>query len=340
VTWSQLKLGVIGIVAAVILGATILAVGGPGGFFWQRYELTTRFGDAFGLKPGAVVRLNGKDVGTVTGVEFVGAEVEVTFEVTRDVRELLRTDSTATIGSLSLLGEPSLDLRAATTGRVLNDGEAVPAIEVAPSIGEISTTAQNSLEQIDRILADVRAGRGTVGQLITDDRLYRELADFSASASAVTQALRGGEGTIGRLLNDPAAAESLKASMRNLEAVTARIEKGEGALGRILNDPTMGASLSATTANLEATTARLNRGEGTAGKLLTDPALYDRLNGMATRVESFVTALESGEGTAGRLVRDRQLYENMNQAVVEMRDLLAEIRKDPRKFLRVSVSIF
>jgi hypothetical protein len=30
----------------------------------------------------------------------------------------------------------------------------------------------------------------------------------------------------------------------------------------------------------------------------------------------------------------------MNRAAVELRDLLAEIRKDPRKYLRVNVSIF
>jgi phospholipid/cholesterol/gamma-HCH transport system substrate-binding protein len=50
--------------------------------------------------------------------------------------------------------------------------------------------------------------------------------------------------------------------------------------------------------------------------------------------------LESGEGTAGQLLRDRQLYENMNGAVLEIRDLVAEIRKDPQRYLRVNVSIF
>jgi len=34
------------------------------------------------------------------------------------------------------------------------------------------------------------------------------------------------------------------------------------------------------------------------------------------------------------------LYENMNQAASELRTLIAEIRKDPRKYLNVRVSIF
>lgn len=340
VTWSELKLGVIGLTTLALVATMIVAIGGQGGFSWQRYPLKTRFSDALGLKPGAVVRLNGKDVGTVTAVEFVGAEVEVAFEVRDEVRPLLTTESAATIGSLSLLGEPSVDLRASTTGRVLNDGEMVPAVDVAPTFGALSTAANESLEQIGSMLADLRGGRGTLGQLMTDDRLYRELTSFTESASAVTRVLREGEGTLGRLLQDPAAHEALKTSMQSLEAITGRIDRGEGALGRLLNDSSVGDSIAATTANLEAATGRLNRGEGTAGKLMTDTELYDRLNGVAGRAETVLTSLESGEGTAGQLLRDQRLYENMNTAATELRDLLAEIRKDPKKFLRVSVSIF
>jgi phospholipid/cholesterol/gamma-HCH transport system substrate-binding protein len=102
----------------------------------------------------------------------------------------------------------------------------------------------------------------------------------------------------------------------------------------------MGRSMSSAAANVDQITGRLNRGEGTAGKLLTDQQLYDRLNNMATRVDQVVAGLEAGRGTAGRLLHDQQLYENMNRAVVELRDLLGEIRKDPRKYLRVRVSIF
>jgi phospholipid/cholesterol/gamma-HCH transport system substrate-binding protein len=340
VTWSELKLGIVGVVTMALIATTVVAVGGQGGFFWQRYPLTTRFADAQGLKPGALVRLNGKDIGTVTSVEFAGAEVEIGFEILSEVRELLTTDSTATIGSISLLGEPSLDLRAATTGRVLADGEAVRAVSAAPSFSDLSSTVGGGLDKITGILDDVRAGRGTIGRLLTDETLYEELTAFSEAATTVTRMLRDGEGTMGRLVRDPAAYDSIRTAMRNLESITGRIDRGEGALGRLLTDSSVGRSMAATAANLEAATAKLNTGEGTAGKIMTDPQLYDRLSGMAARVESLVASLENAEGTAGQLLRDRRLYENMNTAVTELRDLLGEIRRDPKRFLRVSVSIF
>ena len=102
----------------------------------------------------------------------------------------------------------------------------------------------------------------------------------------------------------------------------------------------MAKSLNATTANLEGVTGKLNRGEGTAGKLLTDDALYKRLDSLTARLDTVLQNLNNGEGTAGQLLHDKQLYENMNQTVGEMRALIAEIKKDPKKYLNVKVSIF
>jgi phospholipid/cholesterol/gamma-HCH transport system substrate-binding protein len=74
--------------------------------------------------------------------------------------------------------------------------------------------------------------------------------------------------------------------------------------------------------------------------LVNDRALYDRLNSMSDRLDKVMAGLQQGEGTAGRLLRDRELYENMNSAVGELRQLVRDIRADPRKFLNVRVSIF
>src|SRR2546427_260208 len=95
IAWSELKLGIVGIVAFVLVTMVILAVGGQGGFWWQRYPLKARFNQVSGLKTGAVVRLNGKEIGKVTSVEFAGSQIDISFEVSDKVRRLITTDSTA-----------------------------------------------------------------------------------------------------------------------------------------------------------------------------------------------------------------------------------------------------
>jgi phospholipid/cholesterol/gamma-HCH transport system substrate-binding protein len=340
IAWSELKVGVVGLVAAGLTIVIIAAVGGQGGFFWQRYPLKAQFPDAQGLKSGALVRLAGKEVGRITSVEFSGATIEVGFDVSKSVRSLITTDTQAKVGSTSLLGESVLDLNAASTGTPLPDYAFVATKPAGAGLGDLATTASKSLEEAGALLADVRAGKGTLGKIVTDDTLYRELEQFVGSASDLANRLKAGNGTVGKLVNDPAVWNSLKASLENLQTTTARINSGQGALGKFLNDEAMGKSLQGTLTSLDETTARLNRGEGTIGKLLTERELYDRLNTMAGRVDSVVEGLAIGEGTAGRLLHDQRLYENMNTAVVELRSLLSDIRKDPQKYLRVRVSIF
>ena len=84
----------------------------------------------------------------------------------------------------------------------------------------------------------------------------------------------------------------------------------------------------------------LQRGEGSAGRLLNDDALYKRIDGLSTRLDALVARVEKGEGTAGRFVQDPALYENFNAAAKELRGLLGDVRKDPRKYLRVRLSVF
>ena len=73
---------------------------------------------------------------------------------------------------------------------------------------------------------------------------------------------------------------------------------------------------------------------------MTDATLFNRLNSVTERFDQLVTKLNAGEGTAGQLLKDKQLYENMNGAVGDLRALITEIKKDPKKYLNVKVSIF
>jgi phospholipid/cholesterol/gamma-HCH transport system substrate-binding protein len=339
--WSELKIGIAAVVAVLLVVTMVLAVGGEGGYWWQRYPLKARFDNIQGLKAGAVVRLSGKEIGSVTEVAFTGGpQVEVSFEVHKDVRALITSTSVAKIGSLSLLGEPIIDISTGQGGTPLDDWQYVNASQSLGPLDEVTGTATTSLEKINLLLDQIQSGRGTVGKLMTDDALYMELNAFIASAGRVTDSINAGQGTLGALVKDRAAYNSLKASLENLQTMTARINSGEGALGRFLNDEAMGKSLSNTMTNLDQVTAKLNTGQGTMGKLLTDQQLYDRLNAMTNKLDQVMANLQAGEGTAGQLLRDKKLYENMNGAVAEIQGLLAAIKADPKKYLNVKVSIF
>ena len=338
--WSELKIGILTVVAIVVATWFIFLLSGEGGFFWQRYSLKTVFLNIAGLKPGAPVRLAGVEVGSVSEVQFVGDRVEVVMEVDRDMQPRVTSTSTASLGSVSLLGEAAVDITASSEGMPIPEWGYIPSGPAAGSLTEVTTQAAEGIEQLTVLLQDIRTGRGTVGRLITDESLYNEMSALVASAETVVRNVGQGRGTLGRLANDPAAAQALEASLKNFEAITARIHAGEGSLGKFLTDDAVAKSLTSATSNLDAITGRISRGEGTAGKLVTERELYDRLNSMSDRLDKVMAGLQQGEGTAGQLLHDRQLYENMNGAVGELRQLVRDIRADPRRFLNVRVSLF
>ena len=337
--WSQLKVGILAIAALVLAGIFVMSVGGQG-FSWQQYHLKTRFNDIMGLKTGAVVRVAGVEVGTVDTIEFVGSEVEVVLNIQKRMQPLITSESVASIGSLSLLGAAVVDVSPSSAGTPLHDWGTLKSRRPYGQLGDVADSATKGLAQVTGLLADVRAGKGTVGRLFTDDQFYRDLNAFVASAEDVVSRINGGKGTIGKLVNDPSVHQSLQATLEHLSVLTERLNKGEGSLGQLMADRAFADSLTATTKNMQDLSARLRDGEGTVGKLLTDDALYRRLSSLSERLDTITAQLQKGEGTAGRLLQDQQLYENMNTTVTELRGLVSDIRRDPKKYLNVKVSLF
>jgi phospholipid/cholesterol/gamma-HCH transport system substrate-binding protein len=338
--WAELKIGLISTFAIVMTVLMIFLLSGEGGFSWQQYGLKTRFDNVAGLKPGAPVRVAGVEVGSVTDTTFAGDRVEVAMRVNEKYRHLVTSESTASLGSVSLLGEAAVDITAGSGGTVIPEWGYVKSGRAVGSLTDVAEHATQGIEHLTAVLDDLRNGRGTVGQLLTNDSLYRELNSLVAAAEEVAQNVNSGRGTIGRLANNPAAAQALETTLQNLQEVTARIRAGEGSLGKFLNDDALHRNLTSMSSNVDTITGRLSKGEGTAGALLNERELYDRMNSMMNRLDQVTAALQKGEGTAGQLLHDKQLYENMNASVAELRKLIAAISADPKKYLNVKVSIF
>jgi phospholipid/cholesterol/gamma-HCH transport system substrate-binding protein len=338
--WSELKIGALTIAAIAIAAFVIFLLSGEGGFFWQQYTLHARFADVALLKPGAPVRVAGVEVGAVDDLQFDGAEVVVTFSLSTEMQPRVTDQSVAYIGSVSLLGEGALDITPALAGTPIPDGGSVKTKRTPGQLADVAESARQGLNEATQLIKDMRAGKGTVGKLFSDERLYQEISGFVDAAEAVAKNLQQGRGSAGKLLTDEALYDELETSIRNLRTLTDQLNRGEGSLGQLMKDPAFANSVTGTTRNLETLTARLNKGEGTAGKLLTDDALYKRFDELTGRLDTLTRELNEGKGTAGQLLTDQKLYDNLNAAASELRGLVADIRQDPQKYLRVKVSLF
>ena len=141
--WSELKIGIIAVAALALAVDAHHRGRRRSGFSWQRYELKTKFADVQGLKSGAIVRVAGVEVGKVTDVELVGRRGRGRpVEVKKENQSRITTDSRASIGSLSLLGEPVIDISPSTTGTPLKDGDYIQAGRAPGSSSDVAETAR------------------------------------------------------------------------------------------------------------------------------------------------------------------------------------------------------
>jgi phospholipid/cholesterol/gamma-HCH transport system substrate-binding protein len=84
----------------------------------------------------------------------------------------------------------------------------------------------------------------------------------------------------------------------------------------------------------------INAGKGTLGKLAKDDALAKKLDDTVTRLNAILDRLDKGEGTAGKLLVDPSLYNNADKMLVETRELIAAVRKDPKTYLTIHLKVF
>jgi phospholipid/cholesterol/gamma-HCH transport system substrate-binding protein len=72
-------------------------------------------------------------------------------------------------------------------------------------------------------------------------------------------------------------------------------------------------------------------------RILSAAARFDTLSG---QLRTLADEVQSGQGTLGALVKDPTLYEDLKRAASDIDALVADIRANPDKYVKVSFSIF
>jgi phospholipid/cholesterol/gamma-HCH transport system substrate-binding protein len=105
------------------------------------------------------------------------------------------------------------------------------------------TETSKTLNRVAKSLAD---GQGTLGKLLKDDGLYREVQGVVrevrgavTNLTAFSEKLTKGEGTIAKLANDKGLYEQAHQAITRLNRVAKKIDEAEGTLGQLVNDKSL-----------------------------------------------------------------------------------------------------
>jgi phospholipid/cholesterol/gamma-HCH transport system substrate-binding protein len=349
--WSQLRVGLTVLVASITLAFLIFLMSGTGGWFTRKITIRSFFDNAQGLREGAPVRLAGVDIGNVTGIHIVHDKpqtpVEVTMKVNTKYSFNLRKDSVTLMSTAGILGETFVDIdSSAAKGPEAIDGDVLAAHD-APAIQDVVRASQGTLENIDillkrvdRIMAFIESGQGSIGKVIYDPALYNQLNATVAEFKGLVDDIQQGKGSIGPLLTSDEAYKKAIAAIDKLNLMVDDLQAGKGTAGKLLKDPELFDNANKTIANVRQLTDDINAGKGAIGKMTHDEVFAQHLQTLMGNLSALSDHLEKGEGTAGMLFKDPALYNNSNQMLVETRELVKAIRENPKKYLTFHVKVF
>jgi len=351
--WSELKVGLTVLAASITLGVLILLMSGTGGVFTRKITLKSYFDNAGGLREGAPVRLHGVDIGNVSGIRVVSdparrlTPVEVTLKVNTEYRSNLRKDSVTLLSTAGVLGETYIDIDSAqATGPEVRPGDVLPTRET-PDIQDVVRASQSTLQnldalekRVDRILAFIESGQGSIGKVIYDPSLYNRLNDTVVQFQGLVSDVTSGKGSLGKLLVDDELYRNANATIAKLNGIIDELNAGKGTAGKFLKDPTLYNTANDTIANVKKLTDDVNAGKGAVGVLAKDQQFASKLQNTMSKLSDLSDRLNSGDGTIGKLLQDPSVYNNTNQLLTEAQQLIAAIRKNPKTYLTIHLKIF
>ncbi len=194
-TGSNFKLGLMVTAALLIFITAVYLIGSNQSMFGDTFRISAVFKNVNGLQSGNNVRFAGINVGTVDKIVIISdSTVEVHMKVNNGVRNFIKKDAVAGIGSDGLVGNM--------------------LINISPGSGDFPP-----VDHQDRIASYSRADTDNI--LSTLNSTNENIAILSRDLLTTTKYINEGQGTITALLKDSALLTSLKSSITNLEVTTA-----------------------------------------------------------------------------------------------------------------------
>jgi phospholipid/cholesterol/gamma-HCH transport system substrate-binding protein len=273
----------------------------------QRYRSWIRKDSEVGV--GSIGLLGDKYIDITLGRSEAPSENDergyavITGKMQADFRELI-TGIDDVVGNFGVLSQRFRNL----TNKI-EEGTVAQFIGDRSFYDNLNTTlteASTTLKTATELIREIKEGRGTMGRLISDDKLYSEVNTATSQTNQLLQKVNSGEGSLGKFIANPGVYDKADAVLSSADTIASRISKGEGTLG----------------------------------KLSKDEALYERTKLAMEKFANLVDEVEQGKGTLGKLVKDKTLYDNLTQASSEVVKLLYDFRQDPKKYLTIRFRVF
>jgi phospholipid/cholesterol/gamma-HCH transport system substrate-binding protein len=292
-TSQKMSLGLFVIIGLLLFILAVYFIGDKQKMFGKTNHLNAVFNNVNGLQLGNNVRYSGINVGTVRAIEMINdSAIKVDMLIDKAIFPHIRKNAIATIGSDGLVGNMIINIipgkgseASVAPGDEIHSLSRVRTDDLLNTLGVTNKNAALLTSDLLKITKEITDGKGTVGLLIKDSILARDLKETmhyikitgKGTSESVTKlsrlisSLDSKDNVIG-VLKDTAVANNIKTTMLNLDQSSKDIKKmvtnlnatienvkdGKGAINYLSNDPKLVRKIDSTMTNINQASALLN----------------------------------------------------------------------------------
>jgi phospholipid/cholesterol/gamma-HCH transport system substrate-binding protein len=292
-TSQKISLGLFVIIGLLLFILATYLIGDKQKMFGKTSHLQTTFNNVNGLQLGNNVRYSGVNVGTVRNIEMIGdTSIRVDMIIDKEIFKHIKKNAVATIGSDGLVGSMVINILPGNgTALSVNPGDEISSLnrirtdDLLHTFSKTNENAAQLTENLLRITNEINDGQGTVGLLINDMNMAKDLkttmsylktsskktSESISNLNKLIISLNNKDNVVG-ILKDTAVANSIRTIVNNLDDTSTEINKavsnvnktilnikdGKGALNYLSNDPGLVSKIDSTMINVNEASSRLN----------------------------------------------------------------------------------
>lgn len=327
------------VVGAVVLGTMLVLIAGT--MYLQQADLGTRrrsvsarFRDVGNMQVGNSVVIRGVSAGRVERLALAdGGWVTVELKLNEGID--LPEDPVVLIQAATLFGEwqavitrrgaaPAIREVTLQLADTVNAPPATLPGAVLPDIAQLTSVAGGIAGNVASVAERVRVA--------FDDSAARELRstirNFNTMSTQLTQTVRTQSRNLDSVATDVRlGARELSSGMLAFQRSVTRLDSAtsRGEVERIIGETQQAAiNLRTVSERLASMTSSLERSEAS-------------LRGALGKADTLLGRIQRGEGSLGLLVNDPSLYRNSDSLMVDLRSLIADFRRNPKRYVNLSI---
>lgn len=257
------------------------------------------YSEVEGLAPSAPVTINGLTVGKVNSITL-NDDGKLLVEIQVKTDFVISKSTVATIYEPGLLGGKSIAL-------IPNFKDPVPA------------------QDKQYLTTNIKAGMlSNIGEQLSP--LQTKVEKTVVTADSLLMALNN--------VFDKNTQENLRKSIAELSVTMKEFSAAaKGVNGLIVDNKS---KLDGTFSNLNTATANFSKLSDSLNNANIGAAMK-KLDKALTNVDNIVNDVQAGKGSLGKLLKDEAVYKNLDGASLELKQLLADVKNNPKRYVHFSV---